>query len=552
MLIPYHLKKTKTITFFLCLIALYSCKKSHTQADKIFYNAQIITMNDSMPKASVMVIKEGKIIAIGDSTLLQQYAVANDSNKINVMQQYILPGLIDAHCHFYGYATTKLQVNLIGTKNWNDVLKIVDSFSHTTSSAWLKGRGWDQNDWAEKKYPNNEKLNKLFPDRPVILKRIDGHAAICNQKALSLAGIDLETEIPGGEIEKKNGKLTGILVDNAVDAIEKIITPPQKDELLKALKETEKECFALGLTTLADAGLDLSTCLMLDSLGNKNELNIYLYMMLNPTYDGLKYAQENGILENQHSKISSFKLYADGALGSRGAKLKQAYCDRDKHTGMLLNSIEYFNNWCGQIKNTTKYQVNTHCIGDSANRLLLETYGKYLKGKNDERWRIEHAQVIDTADFDLFTKFSIIPSVQPTHATSDAPWAEHRLCNHRMKGAYAYKTLLNTNGYMPLGTDFPVEYLNPLYTFYSAVYRKNANSPSQAAFQTQEMISPMQALKGMTLWAAKACRLEHRKGSLEIGKDADFIILDKNLLTLKENEVLEAKVLKTYSYGILR
>ena len=537
----------------LCLISsLFSCKNNKTQADKIFYNAQIITVNDSLPKASTLIIKDGKILDIGDSSLLLKYYVSNDSNKIDVKQHYIYPGFIDAHCHFYGYANTKLSCNLVGTNSWEEVLNKLDSFSNTTPSAWLKGRGWDQNDWAIKDYPTNEKLNRLFPDRPVILKRIDGHAAICNQKALTLAGIDLETEIPGGEIEKKNGKLTGILVDNAVDIVEKIVLPPNTQDLLKVLKETEKECFNLGLTTLADAGLDLNTCLLLDSLGNKNQLNIYLYMMLNPTYDGLRWAQENGILENKHSKICSFKLYADGALGSRGAKLKNDYCDRDKHSGMLLHSVEYFNNWCGQIKTTTKYQVNTHCIGDSANKLLLETYGKYLKGTNDERWRIEHAQVIDTADFYLFKKYSIIPSVQPSHATSDAPWAEHRLCNHRMKGAYAYKTLLNANNYLPLGTDFPVEYLNPVYTFYSAVYRKNANAPQQAAFQTQEMISPIQALKGITIWAAKACRLEHRKGSLAIGKDADFIIATKNLLIASEKEVLETKIIYTYSYGIKR
>lgn len=539
----------KILFYFLIFMAFVSCKNKANLADKIFYNAQIITMNDSQVSASVLIIKDGKILAIGNNELINAYVVTNDSNKIDVKGQFIYPGFIDAHCHFYGYATTKLTCNLVGTVSWKDVINKIDSFAQTTESAWIKGRGWDQNNWIIKEYPNNSLLNKMFPDRPVLLKRIDGHGAICNQKALILSGIDIETEIPGGEIEKKDGKLTGILVDNAVDWVEKIITAPQKDELIGALKEAEKECFALGITTLADAGLDLNTCLYLDSLGNKTALNIYLYLMLNPTYDGLRWAQENGILENNHTKICSFKLYADGALGSRGAKLKQDYCDRDNYTGMLLNSVGYFENWCQQIKTTTQYQVNTHCIGDSANRLLLEIYGKYLKGKNDERWRIEHAQVIDLSDFDLFSKYSIIPSVQPTHATSDAPWAEHRLCNHRMKGAYAYQTLLKTNDYLPLGTDFPVEYLNPLYTYYSAVFRKNATKPNQTEFQIEEQLKPLEALKGMTIWAAKACRLEHRKGSLEKGKDADFIITDKNILTLKSEDVLKLKILKTYSCG---
>jgi predicted amidohydrolase YtcJ len=346
-----------------------------------------------------------------------------------------------------------------------------------------------------------------------------------------------------------NGKLTGVLVDNAVDLVEKVVIPPSAAEISKALMKAEKECFALGLTTLADAGLDIETCLFLDSLCRKNELNMYLYLMLNPTENGLAYARKTGIYETDHLKICSFKLYADGALGSRGAKLKQNYCDRPGHSGMLLNSLEYFDQWCNDVKNTTTYQVNTHCIGDSANRLLLGTYGKYLKGKNDERWRIEHAQIMDTADFYLFEKYSVIPSVQPTHATSDGPWAEDRLCKSRMKGAYAYKTLLNLNGYMPLGTDFPVEYLNPLYTFYSAVYRENATAPALKPFQKEESLTPMQALQGMTIWAAKACRLEHRKGSLSKGKDADFIILDQDLLNTPKQEVLKTRVLKTYRSG---
>ena len=536
------------IILLFCLACSPSNKK---EVDLILFNGNIITLNDKTPNASVIVVDKGKIIALGDSSILDQFECA-DANKINLNKNYLYPGFIDAHCHFYGYAKTLLSCNLVGTKSWEEVLQRLDTFNKKSNSIWLTGRGWDQNDWVKKDYPTNEVLNKMFPDKPVVLKRIDGHAAICNQRALDFAGINEKTNVNGGELILNKGKLTGVLIDNAVDLVEKYVSSPSNNDIITGLKLAEKECFSLGLTTLADAGLDLETCLFLDSLGQTETLNMYLYMMLNPTDKGLKYAQTKGELENDHSKICSFKLYADGALGSRGAKLKKPYCDRDHHSGMLLNDPFYFNKWCNDISSTTNYQVNTHCIGDSANYLIAQVYGKYLKGKNDKRWRIEHAQIIDPKDIDLFSNFSIIPSVQPTHATSDGPWVKDRICENRMAGAYAYHTLLKQNGYLPLGTDFPVEYLNPLFTFYSAVYRQNANDEDMKPFLLNEKLSPLEALKGMTIWAAKACRLEQRKGSIEIGKDADFVLLDQNLLNCSQNQVLKAKVLKTISAGMLR
>jgi predicted amidohydrolase YtcJ len=324
---------------------------------------------------------------------------------------------------------------------------------------------------------------------------------------------------------------------------------PSGPELVKALKRAEAECYGLGLTTLADAGLDLKECLLLDSLGKTNDLSMYLYLMLNPTEPGLEYAKKNGIYETDHTRIGSFKLYADGALGSRGAKLKRDYCDRKGYSGTLLNTMEFFNSFCDKVYHQTKYQVNTHCIGDSANKLILETYGRFLQSHNDRRWRIEHAQIMDTADIRLFGQYNVIPSVQPTHATSDAPWVQDRICGDRMPGAYAYALLLQQSQYLALGTDFPVEYLNPLFTYYSAVFRENANNGTQAPFLLSGRLTPQQALKGMTTWAAKACMLEHRKGSLEKGKDADFIILDRDLLKAGKEDVLKTKVVHTYRMG---
>ena len=547
---------------FSLLVFGISCQlNSKQKVDSIFFNAQIITMDDSIQAATVMVIQSGKILAIGQEDLLKKYTCPQES-LIDLKGQFVYPGLIDAHCHFYGYAKTLLTCNLVGTKSWADVLQRLDSFVKANPSSWILGRGWDQNDWADKQYPNNDSLNSRYPNTPVLLKRIDGHAAICNNKALAIASIIESVEshikyvpilqkkvIAGGEILYKNDRATGVLIDNAVDLVQKFVIEPQADQVIKALQSAQKECYANGLTTLADAGLDLKECLFLDSLSQTKALSIYLYLMLNPNQSGLDYAQKNGIIENNNTYIGSFKLYADGSLGSRGAKMKHAYCDHHLHTGMLMNNSQYYEDFCTSVYTKTKYQVNTHCIGDSANRLILDLYGKLLKPSDDRRWRIEHAQIIDPKDFNLFGLYHIIPSVQPTHASSDAPWVEDRICSDRLTGAYAYKTLLAQNHFLPLGTDFPVESINPLFTFYSAVYRQNANIPSQAPFLPSECLSPLEALKGMSIWAAKACKLEHRKGSLKQGKDADFVVMDQNLLKVGKDQVLKTKILATYRAG---
>jgi predicted amidohydrolase YtcJ len=540
----------KFIAILTLVSCLFACQNNKETVDMILYNGQVLTLDDSITSATCIVIKDGKILALGNDDIRKQYACVSNQ-MIDLKQSFVYPGFIDAHCHFYGYAKTLMNCDLTSTKSWQEVIDRLEVFAKKNPDSWLIGRGWDQNDWDNKSFPNNEALNKLFPNRGVFLQRVDGHAAICNRYALDLAQFNTKTKIMGGELIMSNNELTGVILDNAVDSIRYFIPNLPQNQLINALKEAESQCYKTGLTTLADAGLNVETALFLDSLYQQKALSIYQYIMLNPTPNGLKFAQEKGIHETQHLKISSFKLYADGALGSRGAKLKKSYCDQDQHTGLLLNSPEYFNQWCSWIL-PTGYQVNTHCIGDSANRLLLEIYGKHLKGKNDERWRIEHAQVIDPKDFELFNKFSIIPSVQPTHATSDGPWMEHRLCSHRLRGAYAYQTLLKQNGYIPLGTDFPVEGISPLNTYFSAVFRAKINDPKQTVYLKDESLSPLEALYGITLWAAKACRLEHRKGSLSKGKEADIVVLDKDLLKTSQADFKNIKVKMTISAGQIK
>lgn len=547
-------KKSLFASITALIVFISSCNLGKKKAEYIYFNAQIITMNDSMPSASAVAIDQGKILAIGGKEILEQYKT-EEGKTIDLKQQFVYPGLIDAHCHFYGYAKTLMSCDLVGTKSWEEVLSRLSEFAKTSNSEWITGRGWDQNDWENKEFPDNSELNKLFPNRPVILKRIDGHAAICNNKALELAGIlpedpiKVTIQIDGGEIIRKNGIITGVLVDNGVDLVEKIVTAPGKPELIKALKKAEVDCYKNGLTTLADAGLDIHECLFLDSLHDAGDLSIYLYMMLNPNEANMNYAKRLGVFESDNGKICSFKLYADGALGSRGARLKQDYCDRQGHSGAMMHPAKYYDSFARMAYAFTKYQVNTHAIGDSANSMLLNIFSKFLPKGNDLRWRIEHAQIVDIKDMNKFSEYGIIPSVQPTHATSDGPWVEQRICKDRLEGAYAYKSLLGQNQYIALGTDFPVEYISPIYTFYSAVYRESATSDGHGTFLLAERLTPEQALKGMTVWAAKACRLEHRKGQIKVGMDADLTVLDKNLLKAGKEEIKQTKVLRTVRSG---
>lgn len=534
----------KLICAFTVALLLTACAQKE-KADLIIYNATIYTVDSSFSSAEAMVIKDGKVLATGTRAALEEKYDAKDT--LNANGKFIYPGLIDAHAHFAGYAASLQRVNLVGTASWDEVLERTKAFAQNTSG-WVTGRGWDQNDWTVQQFPVNEKLNELFPDRPVLLTRIDGHAAIANQKALEMAGVKAGDRLTGGEVEVKNGKLTGILVDNAVDLVSSKIPSPDAAQGKKALLEAQQNCFAVGLTTIDDCGLDYTDVLFIDSLQKSGELKMRLYIMLSDAQKNFDFAAEKGKIKTDRLNVRSFKVYADGALGSRGACLLQPYSDKPGWTGFLLSQPEHFDS-VAAIISQRGFQMCTHAIGDSGNRTILNIYGKYLKGKNDQRWRIEHAQVINQHDFSLFGQYNIIPSVQPTHATSDMYWAGERLGEERVKGAYAWKQLLGQNGWLPLGTDFPVEDISPFKTFYAAVIRKDATGWPADGYQMENALTREQALKGMTIWAARANFEETEKGSLEPGKFADFVILDKDLLKAPGNELLQINVLKTFIQG---
>ena len=529
---------------FVSLLLLTGCSKQ--KADLIIYNGKIYTVNDKFEMAEAMAVQDGKIIGVGTTENIRKQFTANE--EVDVKGKAVYPGFIDAHAHFFGYGQSLQSADLKETKSWDEVLTRITEFAKTHPDGWLIGRGWDQNDWANKQFPNKEKLDQLFPGRPVLLERIDGHAAIVNQKALDEAGVSKSFALTGGDIVEKNGKLTGLLIDNAVGLVQNKIPMPNAKQTEKIFLDAQKNCFAAGLTTIDDCGLDFETVDFIEKMQAKKTLKMRLYVMLSDSEKNFDYLFKRGAIKTDRLNVRAFKVYADGALGSRGACLLHSYSDMPKKSGFLLSEVKHFEQVAKKI-NDRNFQMCTHAIGDSANRTVLKIYNAVLGGKNDKRWRIEHAQVVAAEDFNLFGSASIIPSVQPTHATSDMYWAADRLGSERVKGAYAYKQLMDQNGWIPLGTDFPVEQINPMFTFFAATARKDAQDYPKGGFQMENALTNEQALRGMTIWAAKANFEEKEKGSIEIGKFADFIVLENDIMQATAMQILKNKVLKTYING---
>ena len=527
------------------LFALASC--ANNKVDTIIHHAVIYTVDSSFTMAEAMAIKDGKIVATGkNDEILKKYTAIE---SIDAGGKALYPGFIDAHAHFIGYGRSLFQVDLYGTSTWEEAVERVKAFAAKNPDIpWIQGRGWDQNKWPSKTYPTNALLNTLFPNTPVVLQRIDGHASIANQKAMDLAGIKAGQTIVGGSIELKDGKLTGVLIDNTDDKVYQQIPAPTKETYQQWLSAAEKNCFEQGLTTITDCGVGYEDVERIDTLQQEGKLSMRIFAMLSDNDANLEKYLKRGPYKTDKLFVNGFKVYADGALGSRGACLIQPYQDKAGWSGFLLRNKSHYDS-LAQVLAGTKFQMCTHAIGDSANREILHVYNKYLKGKNDRRWRIEHAQIINVNDFNLFGSASIVPSVQPTHATSDMYWAAERLGTERLKGGYAYKQLLQQNGWIPLGTDFPVEDISPFKTFLASAVRKDAKGFPANGFQMENALSREETIRGMTIWAAKASFLEKEVGSLEVGKKADFILLDKDLMKVPDNEILQTKVLATYLGG---
>lgn len=538
-----HLKllfKTLILT-----VLVTACYKGDT-ADLIIYNAKIYTCDKDFSVYNAMAIRDGKILQVGpEREILNGYSC---DQIIDAELKPVYPGFYDAHCHFWGYANTFNTIDLRESKSFNEVISKVITFCKTNNSEWITGRGWDQNLWQNTAFPDNDSLSILFPDTPVLLRRIDGHGAIANRKALALAGITTETSVEGGQIMIRNGHLTGVLIDNAVELVVNVIPELDADKKLTLLKKAEYKLFEQGLTTINDAGITAIQRKDFLKWYQNGDLTIKNYAMLFPEEDNLDYVLENGMYDSCHLHINSFKLIADGALGSRGACLIEPYSDSLDHFGTILRSKEKIES-IAKFANNVNFQLNTHCIGDSANRLLLQVYQNTIGSKPDHRWKIEHAQILHPTDFSFFEYLGVIPSVQPTHCTSDMDWVEERIGAERLPYAYAYKTLLNKAGLIALGTDFPIENISVLETYFAAVTRAKKTDQQGKTFNPKEQLSRQEALLGITRWAAFSNFEDQTRGSLEAGKEADFVILTKDIMTVPDAEILNTFVYSTYLDG---
>ncbi|MFN8134547.1 MAG: amidohydrolase [Bacteroidales bacterium] len=539
-----HIKPLLVLLPVALCISLLACHDLKKKADLIIYNAHVYAPDSLSHDINCIAVKGGKIIAFGtDANVRSRYWAPEN---INVGGAYVYPGFTDAHSHFTGFALGLRYADLTQARSFDEVLEILQDYRKTHPDGWIVGRGWDQNKWPEKVFPDNTMLNKLFPGVPVVITRVDGHAVLASEAAIKASGIDF----PGkkGQAVIHNGSFTGIFLEDMADKLRNAVPLPSVNEICAMLETAAALCHQAGLTAVTDAGINKSEILLLDSLQKSGSLNLRIDAWLSPTEENFNYFLRDTIYHTPFLRVGAIKMYADGALGSRGACMLSPYLDDPKNQGILVTSPAELTEICKKAYDHG-FQMNTHAIGDSAVRMVLHTYGKFLKPGDDRRWRIEHAQVVNENDFELFMKYHIIPSIQATHATSDMAWAHFRIGFARLKNAYAYNRLLQQNGWIPNGTDFPIEGIEPIKTFYASVARKNAEGEPAEGYMMENALSRMDALKSITIWAAKAAFSENERGSIEVGKMADFTILNTDLVKAQENKILSSKVLYTIVNG---
>jgi predicted amidohydrolase YtcJ len=536
----------KLLAISLAIMTLGSCTNDRSTADLIIHNAVIYTADTGFTIYTSMAVADGKVLALGDDRYIAENYTSDSIFDANGKPIY--PGFIDAHCHFYGYSLLGQYANLSTVRTFDQLLDTLAAHHERQPSEWLTGRGWDQNRWPGKQFPDNTELNTLYPETPVVLIRVDGHAVLVNQAAILRAGITPDSVSNKSEALMKDGKFTGVFLESFADRFRNLIPSPMNDELSDLLSNAANSCFEVGLTMVADAGLEAQTIDFIDEMQSDGDLKMAVYAMLTPNDENIERFLKRGIRVRPKLMVRSVKLYADGALGSRGACLLQPYSDMPGEYGIATITPDELGRIC-LLAYDNGYQVCTHAIGDSATRTVLNVYSNYLLPSNDFRWRIEHAQIVHPDDFSKFGEFAIIPSVQATHATSDMGWAGERLGKERLRNAYAYRKLMAQNGWLPNGTDFPIENISPVLTFYAAVARKDLNGQPQTGFQKENALTREEALKSITTWAAKSCFEENRRGSLAPGMNADFVILDTDIMVVPEKEIFQAKALRTYIDG---
>lgn len=518
----------------------------------IVKNATIYTVDEKQKNIASFAHHRGLIVARGDLETLNRYYPK--AKQLDLNGATVIPGFIDAHGHLLGLGQSLIYVDLRGTTSKDDIInRLKTASTKLQKGQWLLGRGWDQNDWAVKELPSAVDLDTAFAERPVWLERVDGHAGWANSAAMTFAKRDLsgDWQQDGGEIVRNtNGQPSGVFIDNASRLIQDQVPEPSQAELVDALQRAIAKTARVGLTSMHDAGTSLQVWKLLESLNTQNKLGLRVYAMAEGNGDMLDYLCDNGTVSTPDMRLSarSIKLYSDGALGSRGAALLEAYSDAPNNKGLLIETQDTLNKHAARAA-TCGLQVNIHAIGDRGNRVTLDVLESISKLDNPGRHRIEHSQVIALNDFGRFKELGLIASVQPTHATSDMYWAEDRVGNQRIKGAYAWQKFIQLGVPLALGSDFPVEKPDPLLGFYAAITRQDDKGWPADGWYANQKLSREQALHGFTLGAAYAAFQEHQLGSLNVGKRADFTVLSKDIMTIEAAEILNTQVLATYIDG---
>ena len=524
-------------------------------ADLVITNARIYTVDDTRPVVPAMAVRDGKVLFTG--SVREAMALRGATSRVvDLAGRTVIPGMVDAHAHLLGLGQSLRNVDLVGAKSYDEVIaRVVERAKGQPAGAWILGRGWDQNDWGDTRFPTHDALSRALPNNPVWLTRVDGHAGLGNAAAMRAAGVTAASVDPsGGKLERTaTREPTGVFIDNAKSLVDRSIPAPTRDDTRRAIIAAIAESHRWGLVGLHDAGESRATVDLLEEMAKAGQLPFRLYVMVGDDTAAIAHYLARGpqsALYDNHLWIRAFKLYADGALGSRGAALLEPYSDDANNRGLLLSAPAHIQEVAARALRAG-FQVNTHAIGDRGNRVVLDAYDAALKENPtaDHRFRVEHAQILNHDDIPRFAELGVIPSMQAVHQTSDMYWAGSRLGLGRLLGAYAWRSLLNTGVVVPNGSDFPVEAVNPLLSFHSAVSRQDAENWPAAGWMPEQRMTRDEALRSMTLWPAYAGFQESTMGSLAPGKLADFVVLDRDIMTVPDRDILGATVLATYIGG---
>ena len=550
----------KRLATYLALSALAPAAL-RAQADLVLTNGHIYTVDNARPIVTALAARAGRIVFVGSDA--EAKALVSPSTRVIDLHGFsVYPGFIDAHAHLLGLGTMLRRVNLAGSTSYDEVIaRVRDWAKDIKPGQWIQGRGWDQNRWPVKEFPNQEALSRAFPNNPVVLTRIDGHALLANARAMELARVTAATPDPAGGriIRDGSGAPAGVFVDNAQQLIARAIPPATRVETRSAILAAISEANRWGLTGVHDPGENAQTISIYEELARAGNYSLRNYVMISDPGDPNSAAVlrnpyiargPQSALYDGHLWIRALKLYADGALGSRGAALLAPYSDEPSNSGLLVSRPEHIEAWA-ETALQRGFQVNVHAIGDRGNRIVLDAFETALRKypKADHRFRVEHAQVISLQDIPRFAQLGVLPSMQATHQTSDMRWAEARVGPQRIRGAYAWRSLLNTGVVIPNGTDFPVEEVNPLLTFHAAVTRQDPTNWPAGGWYPEQKMTREEALQSMTIWAAYAGFQEKLLGSLTPGKYADFVVLDRDIMRVPDTEILGARVVSTWIGG---